>query len=125
MIEAPSLNRLAAAFEGRDFVVVAVSIDEEVVAAKAFSEQLKLSYPVLVDTKGVLKHRFSVRGVPMTMVLDKQGAPQEFIDPASGKSVSRIEGPRDWASAAAIASIKKLVGEADSNSGAFQLTSHR
>lgn len=109
ILEAPSLNRLASAFDGEDFVVVAVSIDEEVIAAKAFSEQLKLSYPMLVDTKGVLKRRFSVRGVPMTVVLDTEGRPMQFPDPASGRLVSRIEGPRDWGSAAAIAGFKKLL----------------
>jgi peroxiredoxin len=110
MIEAPSLNRLSSAFEGEDLVVIAVSIDEEVIAAKTFSDQLMLSFPVLVDTKGILKRKFSVRGVPMTVVLDTEGSPMQFPDPASGKLVSRIEGPRDWASAAAIAGFKKLLG---------------
>ena len=109
ILEAPSLNSLTSAFEGRDFVVVAVSIDNEVAAATAFSEQLKLSYPVLVDTRGALKRKLSVRGVPMTVVLSREGEPMQFTDPTSGRLVSRIEGPRDWASAAARASIERLL----------------
>lgn len=112
MVEAPSLNALARALaSSRNVSIVGVSIDDAPIAAKAFVQRMKIPYRVLVDEDQILKRRFSVRGVPMTVVLDSSGHEVAIEDPASGKKTKRFVGPRDWTDPTIIEQLQLLARE--------------
>lgn len=109
MLEAPSLNSLARSLASQDDIkVVGISIDDYPIAAKAFVERMKIPYPVIVDDEQRLKRTYAVRGVPMTMVLDRAGKPVAIQDPNSGKTSVRIVGPRDWSDPAIHRRLQEL-----------------
>lgn len=110
IIEAPSLARLSRSMESADFEVIGVVVDDDPVSAKNFVVSQRIPFPVIVDTSGALKKRFLVRGVPMTTMLNREGKQALFIDPATGKSVSRIDGARAWDSSEARRSIEHALG---------------
>ncbi len=109
LLEAPSLERLYRSLKDDDFVVVGIAIDDTIPAARSLKERLNLSFPVLVDTERALKRTFSVRGVPMSIILDSSGSIVSFDDPATGTRTTRIVGTRAWDSAAARKSIRELL----------------
>jgi peroxiredoxin len=41
--------------------------------AKAFQEQHKLTYPVLVDADGKVGEAFGVQGLPANVIIDREG----------------------------------------------------
>lgn len=107
ILEAPTLKTLASSKNIPDVTIVGVAIEDTLEGAKAFAEAHKWPFPVIVDSEGVLKRRYAVRGVPSTMMLDTNGSQMSFIDPASGRKVSQVTGARDWASAGAEESLRK------------------
>jgi len=75
-VESPEFDATYRATKARgvEFVGVAVKDDEQ--AAKEFVANKKISYPSLFDPNGKVTLRFrdfSPRGLPYTIVLDKQG----------------------------------------------------
>jgi thioredoxin-related protein len=54
---------------------------------------------VLLDPKSAAAHALNVRGIPTTLVIDRQG-----------REVAYLEGSVDWATDPAVATIKALVG---------------
>jgi peroxiredoxin len=85
--EMPSMQKLYNEFNGKNFEILAVSIDADGVDAVApFMKTHKLSFPALMDPKGTIKSMYRVTGVPESFIIDKQGI-----------LVGKIIGPRDWA----------------------------
>ena len=72
--EMPSMERLYQTFKQTDFVLLAVSMDrqgEEV--ARPFVDNLKLTFPVLLDHTLEVSRRYGVRGLPTTYLIDPDG----------------------------------------------------
>ena len=85
--EMPSMQKLYNEFNGKNFEILAVSIDAAGVDAVApFMKKHKLSFPALMDPKGTIKSMYRVTGIPESFIIDKQGV-----------LVGKIIGPRDWA----------------------------
>ncbi len=85
--EMPSMQKLYNEFNGKNFEILAVSIDAAGVDAVApFMKKHKLSFPALMDPKGTIKSMYRVTGIPESFIIDKQGI-----------LVGKIIGPRDWA----------------------------
>lgn len=118
-IEAPSLSQLSRKFQGRDFVVLGIAIDDSASDASNFAKTLRIPFPVLIDAQGALKRSFGAQGLPMTIVLNSSGEQISFQDPATGSMTRRIVGPRDWSSPRAQASIEKLLASPLSSSDAI------
>ena len=84
--EMPSMERLYQTFKQTDFVLLAVSMDrqgEEV--ARPFVENLKLTFPVLLDSTLEVSRWYSVRGLPTTYLIDPDGL-----------LIGAVIGARDW-----------------------------
>jgi peroxiredoxin len=84
--EMPSMERLYQTFKHTDFVLLAVSMDrqgEEV--ARPFVDQLKLTFPVLLDRTSEVGHRYGVRGLPTTYLID-----------LDGRLIGAVIGAREW-----------------------------
>ena len=93
------MERLYQRLKDRGFVLLAVSEDEGgVEGVKPFVEQMKVTFPVLLDPQGEVGKKYGVWGYPESFLVDREG-----------RIVERVIGPRDWASPTQIAQIEALL----------------
>ncbi len=96
--EMPAMEKLYQELKEEAFEILAVSIDVSGAKAVApFMQEYKLSFPALLDPKGIVKRLYSLTGIPETYIIDKNGI-----------IVSKIIGPRDWAGPEAIRFFRSL-----------------
>lgn len=84
--EMPTIQKLYDRLHARGLHVLAVSIDalgKQVVAP--FMQTRQLSFPVLLDTQGMIERLYRTGGVPESFIVDKRG-----------QLVEKVVGPRDW-----------------------------
>ena len=95
--EMPALDRVQAALGGPDFEVVALSVDRGgVPAVKGFYEELGLrALRIYVDTNGEALTRLGAVGIPLTLLLDRDG-----------RELWRVIGPRKWDQAGELGRIR-------------------
>jgi peroxiredoxin len=98
VVEMPSMEKLHRRFKDRDFVMVAINVQESDAQVKAFFEKLKLSFTTLLDVSGEVATGFAVNALPTTYVLDKEG-----------RLIGAAIGPREWDSRASIALFEHLI----------------
>ena len=97
--EMPSMERLYRRYRDRGFTILAISLDSNGAAAVApFVKTLKLTFPIGLDPKMELANRYTVRALPSSFIIDRNGT-----------MVAIALGPRDWDSSAARAVIESLV----------------
>jgi peroxiredoxin len=97
--EMPSMEQLHRRLKDRGFVLLAVSQDDGGAATvRPFVEQMKVTFPVLVDPQGEVGRKYGVWGFPESFLVDREG-----------RIVERVIGPRDWASTTQIARIEALL----------------
>jgi peroxiredoxin len=100
--EMPSMERLHQTFKHTEFVLLGVSMDrqgEEV--AKPFVDNLKLTFPILLDRTSEVARRYGVRGLPTTYLIDPDGL-----------LIGAAIGARDWYRTEAKALIASLLRQA-------------
>jgi peroxiredoxin len=84
--EMPAIQRLYDQLHERGLEVLAVSIDalgKQVV--EPFVRKYQLTFPILLDAKGVTERLYRTTGVPESFIVDKRGM-----------LVEKVVGPRDW-----------------------------
>jgi thiol-disulfide isomerase/thioredoxin len=74
--EMPSLDRLGKALAGQPFAILAIDLGESDAAVKRFLEQVPVGFPVLLDRDMAVSKGWSVRLLPVTIVLDAEGYPR-------------------------------------------------
>ncbi len=97
--EVPKLKRLAQAWTADDVVVLAVSVDEDLQALRAFVQQQRLPYPVIPDAaaSAALANRYGVEGIPVTYLIGRDGRiAAKFVGPADlvGEVRRLVEPPK-------------------------------
>lgn len=99
--EMPSLAALSKALAPLDIAVLPLSSDRGgLPRVTAWFEQHHITgLPVLIDPHGAMARAFGARGIPTTIIIDKDN-----------RQVARTEGAADWASPEAKALVEKLVG---------------
>lgn len=87
--EMPSLERLQAKLAGADFTVLAISVDRQGLSiVQPFLERIGLKgLPIYLDRSGASMRAFTVRGLPTTMIIDRDG-----------NEAGRLEGMAHWLS---------------------------
>ena len=98
VVEMPAMEKLHRRLKDKDFVMVAINMQESDAQVKAFFEKLKLSFTALLDSSGEVAAGFAVNALPTTFVLDKEG-----------RIVGAAIGPREWDSRASIALFDYLI----------------
>ncbi|HSK39683.1 MAG TPA: TlpA disulfide reductase family protein [Arenibaculum sp.] len=95
--EMPALDRLQAARGGRDFEVVALSLDRGGRAQVApFLDRLGVrNLRIYLDPSGAAMGALGPRGLPTTILIDREG-----------REVGRLEGAAEWDSADALRLIE-------------------
>jgi len=83
--EMPAMERLYRRFRDQGLVVLALSVRESAGEVGAFVQDLRLSYPVLLDGEAQVAYRFGVRPIPATYLIGGDGTLRW-----------RAFGPRPW-----------------------------
>lgn len=85
--EMPSLDRLQARLGGQDFAVVALSVDRQGRSlVQPFVEKLGVrNLPIYLDTGSAAMRALKIRGLPTTVLIDRDG-----------REVGRLEGAASW-----------------------------
>ena len=97
--EMPTMERLYQKMKGKDFTILAISIDvqgERVV--RPFVEKLKLTYPILLDPKQKVAEKYRLWSLPTTYILDREGKP-----------VHMVLGGKRWDTPENVALIQKII----------------
>lgn len=100
--EFPRLDHLQAALGDKDLAVVAVSVDRGGRAqVDRFYDEVKIkTLPEYLDPSGVSATELQLRGLPTTLILDRDG-----------QELARIEGEAEWDGAEMIALLQKLMAQ--------------
>lgn len=99
--EIPSMNRLAAAYDKKDFGIVSINFKEDPEHVLAFLKRVDVDFPVLLDRDGAVSGRWRVFAFPSTFLLDQNGNIRYSVNTAI-----------EWDTDEAKAVIDKLLKEA-------------
>jgi thiol-disulfide isomerase/thioredoxin len=99
--EMPALDDLAPLVAQDGVVVLPISSDRggAAVVERFYAARGIKNLPVLLDPMSRLAHSLDVRGIPTTLLIDKQG-----------QELGWLEGAADWSSPDAVTVIKKIAG---------------
>jgi thiol-disulfide isomerase/thioredoxin len=99
--EMPALAAMAQAVAGERIAVLPLSSDRggAQVVRKFYAQHDIQALQVWLDPKGEAARGWGARGLPTTLILDRQG-----------REVARLEGAVDWSGAASLAELRRLVG---------------
>jgi peroxiredoxin len=98
LVEMPSMEKLYQEFKDKDFIILAVDMQEDSETVKKFKAKFKLNFPILLDEEGVVASYYGVRAIPATYFIYR-----------AGYHYAAAMGARDWASEDAILLIKHLL----------------
>ncbi len=98
--EMPALDRLQAKLGGKEFEVLALSIDKEgSVAVKAFYEELELdALSIYVDASTKVTREIGIVGIPTTLLVGRDG-----------NELARLVGPAEWDDSKIISFLRKQI----------------
>ncbi len=71
--EMPALQSVADRLANQPFSLLAVNLQETPDMVRPFEQDLKLRFPILLDTEGDVARRYNVRALPATFLVDPQG----------------------------------------------------
>jgi peroxiredoxin len=104
--EMPSMERLFQTFQHTAFVLLAISMDRQgAEVARPFVDNLRLTFPVLLDPASEVARQYGVRGLPTTYLIG-----------ADGRLLGAVVGARDWYRTEAKALIAGLVRQISTGS---------
>jgi peroxiredoxin len=96
--EMPAMQRLHAALAGKDFALVAVSLDTGRDEVEKFRQRLGLTFPIALDPAKDVSTAYQTYRYPESYLIDRDG-----------KILSRYVGPRDWDSAVYLDRIRRVI----------------
>ena len=69
--EMPAFERMWARYEDEGVQIIGVNIQDSEEGAREFVEEIGVTYPIALDTKGTLGNQLGVRGLPQTFFIDE------------------------------------------------------
>ena len=73
-LEMPTMQQIYAEYKGRGFEILAINIEpdakEEI---RDFMKELRLTFPVLLDSDMKVTRKYRLIGLPVSMLIDRQG----------------------------------------------------
>ena len=84
-LEMPSMERLYREFRDRGLEVVTVNFMESGEQVRAFAEEQKLTYPMLLDKEAEIAGRYGVMRLPVTVLVGREG-----------EVIAKAIGFKDW-----------------------------
>jgi peroxiredoxin len=74
--EIPSFEAAYEAHKDEGFVVLGVDVEESPDRVAPFVAEFQMTYPILLDEKGKIVQEWRARGLPMSLVVDRDGVIQ-------------------------------------------------
>jgi len=71
--EMPGMERLFRAYRDKGLVVLAVNMEQSPKTIRPFVQELKLSFPVLLDADGSVSHDYGIRALPVSFLVGRDG----------------------------------------------------
>ncbi len=71
--EMPAMEQLHRTYKDKGLVVLAVDIRESGKDVRAFTQELQLSFPALLDADGSVAYTYGIRPVPATYLIGRDG----------------------------------------------------
>ncbi len=99
-MEVEDIDNMYKKLKDKDFVVIAVDVQEDAKKVKSFMKKYNLTFPVYLDKDGRISYQYGVRGIPTTYIIGKDW-----------KIVGRAIGPRKWASDESIKLMESLINK--------------
>jgi peroxiredoxin len=97
--EVPTIETLYRNTLGKDFVILAVSVDEGGAASiRSFMQRNKLSFPVLLDPDHAVSGLYGTYKFPETYIIGRNGIVKD-----------KVIGPRDWAVPAVVDAVQQII----------------
>ena len=97
--EMPSFENLYRRYRSQGLTLLAVSLDKgDSTKVQEFADKHKLSFPILLDTKGVAEKLYPSFSIPFTYVIDKHG-----------RVVARVDGAKNWESSETFEAVEHLL----------------
>tara|TARA_Y100001960_G_C14597101_1_gene788739 strand:+ start:442 stop:1020 length:579 start_codon:yes stop_codon:yes gene_type:complete len=98
-VEMKSFETLYRRYRSQGLTILAVSIDKgPVETVRNFAEERGLSFPILIDTDGVVEKLYPSPTIPATFVIDK-----------AGQIVTTVDGAKNWESEETFKAIEFLL----------------
>jgi thiol-disulfide isomerase/thioredoxin len=95
--EMGSLQRLAQRYNGKQFNVIGISVDDDGNAAVAFIKSAKVTFENYLDSKVFLENMLGANSIPLTILVD-----------ASGRVLEKARGAYDWDSPESVDAIGQV-----------------
>jgi peroxiredoxin len=83
--EMPSMQKLYDKFRDAGLEILAVDLQEDAKTVRPFVEEHRLTFPILLDEKGILVSKYGVRGLPTSYIINREGF-----------AVAGYVGAKDW-----------------------------
>ncbi len=99
-LEMPAMERLSKAYKDKGLVVLAVDIKESAKTVRTFLQELKVSFPALLDADGSVAFTYGIRPLPATYLIGRDG-----------KILWRAFGAREWDNAASRQYFSRLLSD--------------
>ncbi|MFH0789671.1 MAG: TlpA disulfide reductase family protein [Pseudomonadota bacterium] len=77
--EMPRINAFYKRLRKKDFEVIAVNVGQTNAVVEAFTAQLSLIYPMILDPEGKLARLYGVKGIPTNFFIDQKGIIKEIL----------------------------------------------
>jgi len=74
--EIPAIERAYVAHRGEGFMVLGINEGEALEIVQTFASELGITYPVLIDKRGNVAAQYRRRGLPLTLIVDRNGVIQ-------------------------------------------------
>lgn len=72
--EIPQLQKMSDQYAGRGFKVIGVSLDDTGAdGVRAFVNEHKMTYPIVLDSEGKLANMLQTSSIPTTLLIDRKG----------------------------------------------------
>ena len=104
--EMPAMEALYRMLQPEGFELLAISVDDEAEPVARFRERFGLSFPILLDAEKDVATAYQTFRFPET-----------FLVGPDGMVVERYIGPKDWASAAYVERIRRLMVDGAGDAG--------
>ena len=72
-IELPEMQEVYESYRDQGFTILAVDVQDERAEVQSFVEELGLTFPVLLDSRGEVSRSYRIRGLPTSYFVDQDG----------------------------------------------------
>lgn len=72
-IELPEMQEVYESYRDQGFTILAVDVQDDRTEVKSFVEELGLTFPVLLDSRGEVSRSYRIRGLPTSYFVDQDG----------------------------------------------------